>query len=199
MSISPVSDPRREAQGGELLQLVPFFLGGQQGELLAALQASIARQLAVGMAVHPPGFDPELAFDDSRGQYNSRMLLALLLRDLRPGCTRILGVTGVDLFIPVLTFVFGEAQLEGRAAVVSIHRLSNEPYGLPPNPPLLAQRLVKEALHELDHNFGLLHCHGTRCVMASSTYVEEIDLKPDRFCDACRSWLDASFRVPTTV
>lgn len=171
---------------GQVLQLVPFFLGSQ-GELLLGVEERIARVFDLEVVVHPPGFDPELAFDDSRGQYNSRMLLALLLRDLRPGCARILGVTGVDLFIPVLTFVFGEAQLDGRAAVVSCHRLANEPYGLPPDPPLLARRLNKEALHELGHNYGLLHCHRGSCVMASSTYVEEIDLKPDHFCERCQA------------
>jgi len=42
---------------------------------------------------HPPGFDPELAWDPSRGQYNSRSLLAQLLRD-GSRADRILGVAG---------------------------------------------------------------------------------------------------------
>ena len=109
----------------------------------------------------PPSFDPELAFDSSRGQYNSRILLAQLLREPRPGRPR--GAhprrSGVDLFIPVLTFVFGEAQLGDRAAVVSAYRLDNQLYGLPPSPDLLFERLVKEAVHELGHTYGLLHCH----------------------------------------
>ena len=139
--------------------------------------------------MRPPSFDPELAFDSSRGQYHSRILLGQLLREPEapgvPPPARVLGVADVDLFIPVLTFVFGEAQLGGRAAVVSAHRLDNRLYGLPPSPHLLFERLVKEAVHELGHTYGLLHCHEARCVMASSTYVEEIDLKGDRFCDRC--------------
>ena len=67
-----------------------------------------------------------------------------------------LGVTDRDLFIPILTYVFGEAQLGGRAAVVSTARLVEdvELFG----PQLLVERLAKEAVHEVGHAFGLLHC-----------------------------------------
>jgi archaemetzincin len=166
------------------LQIVPLFLG-DHAVLLPELGARLERAFGVEIASHVPRFDPELAFDASRGQYNSRVLLAHLLREEGPQPERILGVTGVDLFIPVLTFVFGEAQLGGRAAVVSTHRLASERYGLPPSPALLRQRLAKEAIHELGHTYGLVHCHEPRCVMQSSTYVEEIDLKGERFCPAC--------------
>ena len=98
---------------------------------------------------------------------------------------RVLAVTGVDLYIPVLTFVFGQARLNGRCAVVSSFRLDNKFYGLPDNPALLQERLLKEAIHELGHTFGLLHCHDPECVMKSSTYVEEIDFKSSRFCERC--------------
>jgi archaemetzincin len=153
----------------------------------------LAKQLAdvfhLQVKQHPPSFDPELAFDSSRGQYNSRIFLAQLLRDAPDSATRVLGVTGVDLFIPVLTYVFGEAQLDGRAALVSAYRLDNQLYGLPSNRNLLFQRLCKEAIHELGHTYNLLHCHKQSCVMTSSTYVEGIDLKSDRFCDPCRKSL----------
>jgi archaemetzincin len=82
--------------------------------------------------------------------------------------------------------VFGEAQLDGPAAVVSFHRLANEVYGLPPDPARFFARLCKETVHELGHTFNLIHCHDDRCVMASSTYVEGIDLKSERFCTTCQ-------------
>jgi archaemetzincin len=167
-----------------VLRLVPVFLG-EHADLLPALAARLTEAFGLPVERHLPGFDPELAYDVSRGQYNSRLLLGQLLRELRPPFTRVLGVTGVDLFIPVLTFVFGEAQLEGAAAVVSTHRLASERYGLPPSPQLLRQRLSKEAVHELGHTYGLVHCHVPRCVMGSSTYVEEIDLKSERLCARC--------------
>jgi archaemetzincin len=181
---------RQEPDTGDVLLLVPIYMG-EQADLLPALSSRLAQAFQLSVRVHPPQFDPELAFDASRGQYNSRLLLAQLLRDLRPGCARVLGVAGVDLFIPVLTFVFGEAQLDGQAAVVSTQRLGNELYGLRPDPRLTAERLLKEAVHELGHTYGLVHCHRPRCVMGSSTYVEEIDLKSERFCDGCLSQVRA--------
>lgn len=167
-----------------VLRLVPIHCGARLG-LLEPLAAELGRVFGLRVEQHPPDFDPESAFDASRGQYNSRLLLARLLDGLPAGCARILGVAGVDLFIPVLTYVFGEAQLDGPAAVVSTYRLDNELYGLPADPGLLFDRLVKEAIHELGHTYDLVHCHRNRCVMASSTYVENIDLKSDRFCDGC--------------
>lgn len=101
-----------------------------------------------------------------------------------------MGVTSVDLFVPVLTFVFGEAQLDGKAAVVSSFRLRDELYGLPKNPERLKERLTKEAIHELAHTFGLVHCREPECVMHSYTYAEEIDFKSKDFCSACSILLD---------
>jgi archaemetzincin len=87
--------------------------------------------------------------------------------------------------VPVLTFVFGEAQLDGNCAVVSMARLKEEFYGLPPREDLLHDRLVKEAAHELGHTFGLRHCGDWRCVMASSHAVERLDIKGAEFCKSC--------------
>jgi archaemetzincin len=102
----------------------------------------------------------------------------------------VLGVAEVDLFIPILTFVFGEAQLEGPGAIVSTHRLNNKFYGLPENQTLLVQRIVKESIHELGHTFGLLHCSSPGCVLNSSTYVEDIDQKSDALCPQCQQRLN---------
>jgi archaemetzincin len=99
---------------------------------------------------------------------------------------RVLGVTACDLFVPVLTFVFGEAQLDGNCAVVSTARLHEDFYGMPARTDLLRERLVKEAAHELGHTFGLRHCADWRCVMASSHAVERLDVKTAEFCGACR-------------
>lgn len=168
-----------------MLRLVPFYCGAHK-DLLPDLVRVLASVFGLAVERHPPGFDPEIAFDPSRGQYNSRVLLGQLLADAPAEAERILGVTAVDLFIPVLTYVFGEAQLDGRAAVVSTHRLDTTVYGLPENRKLLAERLRKEAIHELGHTHTLYHCEDTLCVMRSSSYVEEIDLKSGRFCNRCQ-------------
>ena len=134
-------------------------------------------------------FDFDKAFDGSRGQYGSGVLLQQILsRGAGDGATCI-AVVDVDLFIPVLTFIFGEAQFGGRASIVSIHRLSNQYYGMPEDGVRLLERLEKEIIHELGHTFGLYHCHQFECVMRSSTYVEEIDLKQAMPCHSCAEQL----------
>ncbi len=170
------------------LAVVPIYVSEHSG-LVRGLVPLLARLLPADGELVTPWFDPERAFDASRGQYHSTRLLAELLDGPSAGYDRVLGVTSVDLFIPVLTYVFGEAQLDGRAAAVSLHRLRPEAYGLPVDDALLSDRLLKESLHELGHTFGLLHCLEPDCVMHSSTYVEDIDLKSAAFCGDCRARL----------
>jgi archaemetzincin len=129
----------------------------------------------------------EEAFDPNRGQYNSSLILRQLIIKPPPDADRILGVLDVDLFIPILTFVFGEAQLKGIGAVVSSHRLHNRFYGLSEDREMTTDRLLKEAVHELGHTFGLIHCSHPKCAMNSSTYVENIDQKSAQFCSLCQN------------
>lgn len=164
--------------------VVPIYFEGRHA-LLDSLGLRLRRTFGLEPRIRQPWFDPEIPFQPARSQYNSTLLLAQLLRDREDEAERVIGVTAVDLFIPVLTFVFGEAQLGGRAAVVSIHRLRSEAYGLPSDERLLAERLDKEAVHELGHTYGLVHCDVPDCVMRSSTYVEEIDFKSAEFCPTC--------------
>ena len=132
-------------------------------------------------------------YDAQRGQYNSTSIIGHLLDRYRfadaASPTKILGVAGQDLFIPILTYVFGEAQLGGLIGVVSYYRLPNERYGLPANGRLFSERLLKEAMHELGHTYGLIHCRALNCVMHISTYVEDIDTKPAAFCRDCEQKL----------
>jgi len=131
--------------------------------------------------------EPDFAFDTRRAQYHSTEILRRMERAVPSGSWRVLGVTAHDLYMPILTFVFGEAQLNNTCAVVSSHRLRQEFYGLPASPELLRERLLKEAVHELGHTFGLTHCRDYDCVMAASHAVERIDLKGSHFCQDCRS------------
>ena len=178
----------------EILHLVPIHCG-THGRLLPRLARDLERTFDLDVRRRRPGFDPELAYNPSRGQYDSRLLMQALLTELEKDDGRVLGVTSVDLFIPVLTWVFGEAQLDGRAAVVSWYRLDNALYGLPASDDLLYERLRKEAIHELGHTYNLLHCHNDRCVMASSTYVDGVDLKEGKFCVECRDLMRAAARA----
>jgi archaemetzincin len=127
----------------------------------------------------------DFAYDPLRKQHHSTPILEKLVASEASGEAKILGVTDHDLMIPILTFVFGEAQLGGRAAIVSLARLRSSFYGLPEDPDLFYRRAEKEALHELGHTFGLVHCPDYECVMHFSNSVEEVDLKGDRYCARC--------------
>ena len=126
---------------------------------------------------------PRDAYDPKRKQHLSGKMLRFLL-ETGPDGGKVLGITDRDLFIPILTYVYGEAQLGGKAAVVSTARLWEDVDVIGPR--LFAERLVKEAIHELGHAFGLVHCDAPRCVMRRSTNVAGLDLKSAAFCDDCR-------------
>jgi archaemetzincin len=160
--------------------------GAVELEGLDDLAATLAGVFRASCHVDSAGLDASFAFDNLRGQYHSTAILMRLQEaDAEDPAARILGVTELDLFVPVLTFVFGEAQLAGRCALVSLHRLREEFYGLPPKPDLLRERSAKEAVHELGHTLGLRHCPDWRCVMASTHAVERLDLKSADFCTRC--------------
>ncbi len=157
------------------------------GKVSEAVQEEFQRP--VMFANH--AIDIQFAYDERRDQYHSSKILLALQQIPHDGHDKVIAITSHDLFIPILTFVFGEAQLDGPAAVVSSHRLRPEYYGLPPDPALLQQRLIKETIHELGHTFGLHHCHNIGCVLNASTYVEEIELKSQHFCWECRGMLQS--------
>ena len=153
--------------------------------LFDPLGLSLAHRFGLPAHIEHKSLNIHQAFDHLRNQYNSSFLLAQLIDDPPADAGRILGVCNFDLFIPILTYVFGEAQLEGIGAIVSIQRLKNEFYGGQPDHQLLIERLLKEATHELGHAYGLYHCHYPGCVMNSSTYVEDIDEKSVIPCRDC--------------
>ena len=102
-----------------------------------------------------------------------------------------IAVTDATLSAPGRPFVFGEAALGGRWAVVSNAFLDSP--GTPHD--LAAERLLKEAIHELGHLAGLEHCDQTGCVMLLSVDTAGVDEKSTDFCDRCAERLDRSGRT----
>lgn len=129
---------------------------------------------------------PEEAWDPGRRQHSSSLFLREAV-DLRPAdAFKIVVLTEYDIFIPMLTFVYGQAQLGGPAAVVSFARLRQEFYGLSPDRALFLERIGKESLHEVGHTLGLTHCGDRLCTMSLSTTVQQLDFKRAAYCEACR-------------
>jgi len=168
-----------------LVHLVP--VGKVDISLLEDLRAAIPQTLHVACEILPVVLDPVPSYHAERQQYHSSEILERMQALVRPQDWRLLGIAEVDLYIPILKYVFGEAQMGGPCAVVSFHRLRQEFYGLDPDDALLSRRLLKEALHELGHTLDLHHCQDYRCAMASSHAVEWIDLREAALCDSCQS------------
>lgn len=164
------------------LELLP--IGSYDARLLHNIAPALADVFRVPCHILPLRIDPEFAYHAERQQYHSSEILQAM-QPYAASAWRVLGVAAVDLYIPILTFVFGEAQMGGPCAVVSFHRLMQEFYGLPQDVNLLVDRLIKESVHEIGHTVDLTHCEDYSCAMAPSHAVEWIDLKESTLCDAC--------------
>jgi len=169
----------------QFIYVIP--LGDVDGEYLSSVAESIEEQFSLPVKITANQGIPSFALDMARQQYNSNTILQKLLNEAPADALKILGVTDVDLFNPIFSYVFGEAQFKGMGAVISSFRLRGNPdnenaVGCPP----LVNRLEKEAIHELGHTFGLKHCVDPDCVMQYSVGLECADRKFSYFCRACR-------------
>ncbi len=132
---------------------------------------------------------PENSFDSERNQYSAPLFL-LTIREyaINNSYDMVLGITSLDIFVPVQDHDFFRGQAEfgpdAKAAVLSLHRFYEEFYDVSPNAPLFLLRLLKEAIHETGHILGLNHCR-KKCVMMFSEYTKDVDKKPASFCDTC--------------
>ena len=174
-------------------EIVLLPIGDTDPAVVGRVAARVGEALNVDVGVGQPQPLPEGAFDQRRGQFRSSFFLESLARLRRsfPGRRRpyLLGVAEADLFVPRLNFIFGEADHAAGVAVISLARLRPQFYGRPPDPRLLEDRAFKEAIHEIGHVYGLLHCRDPRCIMHFSNTIEDTDRKGPGFCPDCEGQL----------
>lgn len=170
------------------ITLLSFARFGE--DILEEISVAVQSEYQCKVIVKDMYLDLSEYFDASRRQYNGDKLLRTV--DQMENCEsdKTIGLFNVDLFIPILTYIFGQAQLGGRSAIASVFRLHNERYGMTIEQNILLERFKKEVIHELGHTFGLIHCYTPTCVMRSSTYVEDIDQKEARLCGKCKSAIE---------
>ena len=168
------------------ISLISF--GNFEFEFLEQLAYAVNSEFHLNVEIKKHEVDLNDFYFPARRQFDGSKLLKevdLLSDDLK----KTIGLFNVDLFIPILTYIFGQAQFNGRTGIVSTFRLRNELYGMQPDEDLLFERFKKLIIHELGHTFGLKHCHIPSCVMLSSVYVEDLDQKSATFCHNCKEFL----------
>lgn len=149
-------------------------LGKVDPELLKWLAKELERKFEKVVEVKPGIEVPRTCFDFRRGQYNSTcILMSFRVENVT------LFITAEDIYADRMNFVFGEAEINGKKAIVSFYRLISQDYEL------FKYRLLKEAVHELGHVFGLTHCKIRGCVMNFSPSVMDVDKKTANFCENC--------------
>jgi archaemetzincin len=153
-------------------------------KVVAAHVSAIFNLAALPLASRPT---PRLARDPERLQYDAGKILEDLEAGAFEGCGKIIAVVSVDLFVPVFTYVLGEARQGGRCALLSLFRLAST--GGDRQGPLFLERCAKVALHELGHLFNLTHCNDNRCLMSFAGSAEELDEKRMHLCRYCTLFL----------
>jgi archaemetzincin len=160
------------------MQIAITTIGAVSDAAIAAMTPSVRSAFNADVAATAGVEMPQSAFSRSRAQYSSTVLLDLLARRKQPGWDRLLGIVDVDLYVPELNFVFGEADAGQGVAVFSLARLHT------PDRDRFVHRAATEAIHELGHTFGLTHCDNPQCVMWFSSTLAETDRKGTEFCAA---------------
>jgi len=155
----------------------------EEDRLLPKIRQFLNEILSFPVELGRTDLNPETYYNAERHQYDAASIVSAFEKKNKSG--RIILLTDIDLYIPIFTFIFGLAKLNGETGIVSIHRLRNEYYGLPQDQDLLIKRIVKEVVHELGHLLNLRHCPDYQCCMASSNTVDELDVKGDHFCRSC--------------
>lgn len=171
----------------EHVALISF--GYFEMDFLEIIAEDVSREFQLPVKIRDGHLDLSEFHDFARRQYNGNDLLKEVDLKFSSNEAKTIGLFSVDLFIPILTYIFGQAYLDGRTGIASLYRFSNERYGMKKNDVILLDRFRKEVIHELGHTFGLIHCHVPTCVMRSSTYVEDIDQKSTSLCYQCREKL----------
>ncbi|HON09784.1 MAG TPA: archaemetzincin family Zn-dependent metalloprotease [Chitinispirillaceae bacterium] len=162
--------------------LIPFKPFDE--ELIQWLTAELPSRIGVKVSAGPLQDNPGFAFERRREQYFGDALLAFLREKRHSIGGTLLGLIDQDCYTGNLSFIFGQAVLKGHEAIVATKRLRQSFYGLPENPGLLRERLLKEAMHEIGHTWGLPHCPDPYCVMHFSSSLNDTDIKEAKYCEA---------------
>jgi len=157
-------------------------IGEIETELLDWLKVKLEEKFLRKVEILSEMKGVDYTYNPKRNQYYSTAILKRLAKIERNKEDFILGIIDKDLYVPELNFVFGEADVINKVAIIGLSRLREEFYGLSPNRNIFLERVLKEAVHEIGHLYGFGHCLNPNCVMFFSNSLSDTDRKSSNFC-----------------
>jgi archaemetzincin len=155
--------------------------------VLSVVAAHIQALMGLNTDIGPERPKPDYAYQHGRRQYDTSKIIKALSSDT----SRVplsLGITRYDICTPILSFVYGESQLGGRSALISLYRITDEKIDV------TCTRAAKIGLHEVGHLLGIGHCRTGDCLMCFSSTLDKLDQLKLWFCDACTYEISRSLR-----
>jgi archaemetzincin len=190
LSIGCLPEKEKEKPKGAEMKIYIIPVGDVEEETLLKLSWALREKFEALFEMGQPLPLSEDAYRAERRQYFATPILEELKQNIPEDGDKVLAVLDVDIFVPALNFIFGQADLGGKVALISLTRLREEFYGNSKNEKLFFDRALKEAVHELGHTFGLTHCPNEKCVMHFSNSLLDTDVKEADFCEECKKKLE---------
>ncbi len=107
---------------------------------------------------------------------------------LKPDAAALIAFTTDDLYPnESMSYVFGQASLDGRVGVWSLARMDDNT-----TDQNFLVRTLKIAAHETGHMFSMRHCAKYECLMSGTNHLQETDRRPLDACPECTAkicWL----------
>jgi archaemetzincin len=169
-------------------------LGLVPGPILEVVAEQSRLKLALEAEVLPALKDPAYALDERRKQYNAATIINRAESLGFDPCDKVIGIVNGDLYVPIFTHVLGQAREGGKFAIVSLYRLKRRADRSMAPMPLILNRVIKVALHELGHLFELGHCLDDACLMNFSGGLDDLDRIELHFCGYCNAFMADALR-----
>lgn len=170
-----------------MICLIP--IGKIDKKIMTYLKEELEEEFGEVIEIGQRFSEPDYAYNPLRGQYHVSTILRKIEKEKPNRCQKMLGIVNVDLYTKGLNFIFGQASLLTKVALISLVRLRQEYYSQVEDKNLFKERAKKEAIHELGHIYGLDHCQNLKCVMHFSNTLFDTDKKSSFFCSKCQASL----------
>jgi archaemetzincin len=175
------------ANSRETILIAP--IGDFDADIIDAVEKMVPLLFGMLCRVEPLLDDIGFAWNAERRQFHSTAILSELSGKAPADVLKVIALTHKDLFIPILTHVYGEAQLGGTSCIVSTCRLADGISAVGQRS-LYLDRITKETAHELGHTFDLRHCKDHQCLMHYCRSIGDVDAKTHQLCRYCHVLLN---------